>query len=95
MFDGATFYLENQLRTFFQPRAENRVLEVSARFLPRGDREFDRDRASSETPDLRKDEPDPVARLHSSAQFLKHALEHRRLGLEKAIQIVRVGGRAV
>src|SRR5687768_1942776 len=61
--------LEHRVRRLAEPRAEQWVFEIGARFVGRADRVKLRHRAEAEPGDLRKDEPHPVALFLAALQL--------------------------
>ena len=87
---GPTIYIEQQLYTFGEPPPENRVLEIGMCFLDRRYCITLRHLAATEPCYLRKDEPDPVTGLPSLPQFIHDAGVNGFLGIDEALQVVRV-----
>jgi hypothetical protein len=87
---GLGLDVEREPRAFPKPRAENWVGEIGLRLVQRSDRETDRHGAVSETRDLGKDEPHPVALLAPSLHLTTHLLIDRGLGVHEAFEIERV-----
>jgi hypothetical protein len=61
--------------------------EIGFRLVQRGDREPDRDGALSETDDLGKDEPHPVALLPPGLQLLANVVVDWPLRVDEAFEI--------
>src|SRR5580692_6443727 len=87
---GLSLRVERELRAFPEPRAEDRVREISLRLVQRGDRETDRHGALSEARDLGKDKPHPVAFFPPNLQLPTNALVDRRLCVHEPLEIKRV-----
>lgn len=66
------------------------MLQVGLGFIERGDGKLLCHRAVAKTGDLRKDEPDPVARLSSGSKLSEDGVVDGRLGGEKAVEVVNV-----
>src|ERR1700733_3280759 len=84
---GLGLHVERELRTFPKPRAEDRMGEIGFRLVQRGDREPDRHGALSQTGDLGKDEPHPVALLPPSLQLLANVVVDWLLRVDEAFEI--------
>lgn len=72
---------------FPQPRAEHGVVEVGLGLRQRPDPVAVRSRAAAERPQLRKDEPDPVAAFAAAAQLVEHRVVDAILRFDEASKI--------
>jgi hypothetical protein len=59
--------------------------EISLGLLQRRDCELDRRWAAAQAFDLRENEPHPMRPFSALAQFCAYLLEHRILGVDKAL----------
>jgi hypothetical protein len=66
------------------------MVEVRFGFFWRREGEFARHGTVAQAPDLREDEPHPMALLAAIAQVAFRAFKYRLLGIYKTLQIVRV-----
>jgi hypothetical protein len=80
---GPALRPEDDSGTFQEALAEDRIGQVGACLVERGDRVVLRDPASPESGDLRKDEPDPVVVLATASQLLEDARVASRLRLDE------------
>ena len=71
------------------------MLQIGGGFFAGGNRIFDRDWTAPQASDLGKDEPHPVARFHSRAQFGEDLRVDWILRGNEAFEIVGVAIRAV
>src|SRR5271169_3153031 len=71
---------------FGEPRAEDRVLQISSGFRLRRNGEFASHRTGAEALDLREDEPHPVAFLPAVPQFGADLVVNRVLGIDKSFE---------
>jgi hypothetical protein len=83
---AAAGHLIHQLRALAQPRAQERVRQVSARLGQRAERVPARGCASAEPRQLREDEPHPVRALLAGAKLGAHPRIHRGLRCHEAFE---------
>ena len=80
----------DDLRAFPHARAEDRMGEISGRLVKRGDRKSHRHGALSQTRDLRKDEPHPVALFAAGPKLPADLLIDRGLRVDETFEVERV-----
>src|SRR4029077_21258679 len=71
---------------------QHRMGQIRPRFIDGADAVKPGRRGSSETAQLRKDEPHPVGPLPARSQFGEHGLEDRRLRCHEVLQIKAIRG---
>src|ERR1700687_1788347 len=81
----------DERRALPEPRPQNAMLQIGHGFVARGDGKPPGHRAMSEPGKLGKNEPHPVTLLLAPTQLREHALIDRRLRINKALEIERVG----
>src|SRR5271155_648166 len=84
---GFSFNIKRQTRALPEPRAEDGVLQIGLRLVHRGDRETDRHGALSQTSDLGKDEPHPMALFPSSLKLPTRLLIDRGLRVDETLEV--------
>src|ERR1022692_20583 len=82
----------DEARAFTQSRAEQRMVQVSLCFVARCDRILLRHSAASESFDLWKNEPHPMALLAARTQFARGLIVDAALGVDEALQVVGIAG---
>ena len=73
-----------------QSRPKHRVIQIRRSFLSRNDAECLRHGAVAQAPQLREDEPYPVAPFSASPKFRAYLREDRILGIDETLQVVRI-----
>src|ERR1017187_5907442 len=92
--DGAVGALVYKVRTLAQARTERGMRKVGFGLRAAGDGEVLRHVAGAEAGNLREDEPHPVAALASCAKLDEHLREDAGLGIDEALEVVRIGCRS-
>src|SRR5665647_1844620 len=89
--DGSALDGVDERRAFPKPRPQHAVPEIGYGFVARAKRIVLRHRAMPETGQLGKDEPHPVTLLPAPAQFCDNTGVDRRLCINKALEVERIG----
>ena len=85
--------VQHKARALAQPRSEHRMREISLGLGTAREAEVLGHRAATEAPQLRKDEPHPVARLRAGGKLGTHTLVDRSLCDDEALEVERHSSR--
>ena len=91
LFSASIVHVEHKLRTGSEPGTWGRVLQIGLGLIDGANGELLRHPTPTETGDLRKDEPDPVAGLSPGPQLIKDCVVDGLSGGEEAVEVVAVG----
>ena len=71
------------------------MLQINPGFISGGNGVLNRGRSSTQSFNLRKDEPHPVALFVSGSEFRKNVIDDRSLGDHKPFEVVGIAGRTL